>query len=46
MYILIGEGENMQDTLFWTGEDYVWTDSGDTIFLRDEKGKLVFWENY
>ena len=25
-------------------EDYVWTDTGDTLFLRDEEGKLVLWE--
>lgn len=27
-------------------EDYVWTSTGDTLFLRDEEGKLVLWENY
>jgi micrococcal nuclease len=25
-------------------ESYVWTKSGDTIFLRDDVGKLVFWK--
>lgn len=26
------------------GEDYVWTETGDTLFLRDAEGKLVLWE--
>jgi len=33
-----------------TAEDfnqtYVWTNTGDTMFLRDKKGELVLWENY
>jgi micrococcal nuclease len=40
--------ENYQVTL--TAEDfnqtYVWTNTGDTMFLRDEDGGLVLWENY
>lgn len=40
--------EDYQVTL--TAEDfnqtYVWTNTGDTMFLRDEEGKLVLWENY
>ncbi|MCK4552618.1 thermonuclease family protein [Candidatus Pacearchaeota archaeon] len=35
-----------QEEVFWRRKDYVWTDSGDTLFLRDSKGKLVLWENY
>jgi len=27
-------------------EEYVWTKTGDTLFLRDSKGKLVLWERY
>ncbi len=27
-------------------ETYVWTNTGDSLFLRDDKGKLVVWENY
>ncbi len=27
-------------------QTYVWTNTGDTMFLRDEQGKLVLWENY
>jgi len=32
--------------LFWKGKDYVWTSTGDTLFLRDDEGKLVLWEMY
>ncbi len=28
------------------GYDYVWTDTGDTIFLRDDFGDLVLWDGY
>jgi len=28
------------------GEEYVWTETGDTMFLRDEKGGLVLWKAY
>ena len=27
-------------------EEYVWTKTGDSLFLRDELGKLVLWESY
>lgn len=27
-------------------EDYVWTSTGDTLFLRDDDGRLVLWESY
>jgi micrococcal nuclease len=27
-------------------QTYVWTNTGDTMFLRDSKGDLVVWENY
>jgi micrococcal nuclease len=44
--IKVGEGQNNQNVLFWSGQDYVWTDTGDTIFLRDSDGKLVLWQSY
>lgn len=28
------------------GEKYVWTKTGDTLFLRDDEGKLVLYESY
>jgi micrococcal nuclease len=27
-------------------QEYVWTNTGDTMFLRDYKGELVLWEGY
>ena len=44
--IVIGEGINTNNRLYWSGEEYVWTESGDALFLRDEDGKLVLWESY
>lgn len=34
------------NTFYWEKEEYVWTDSGDTLFLRDSSKKLVLWKNY
>lgn len=28
------------------GKDYVWTESGDSIFIKDSLGKLVYWDYY
>ena len=44
--IIVEEGNNNEENLFWKNEEYVWTKSGDTLFLRDDKGRLVLWENY
>ncbi len=44
--IIVGEGKDNEDELFWDGQEYVWTDTGDTLFLRDGEGGLVLWENY
>jgi micrococcal nuclease len=44
--IKVGEGVDNSETLFWEGETYVWTSSGDTLFLRDEGGGLVLWEGF
>jgi hypothetical protein len=30
----------------WGGNDYVWTETGDSLFLRDEEGKLVLFYSY
>jgi endonuclease YncB( thermonuclease family) len=44
--IKVGEGADNRTNLYWRGKDYVWTDAGDTLFLRDSEGELVLWENY
>ncbi|GAH23379.1 unnamed protein product [marine sediment metagenome] len=44
--IKVGEGVNTNNKLFWTGEDYVWTRTGDSLFLRDSDGGLVLWRSY
>lgn len=28
------------------GKSYVWTKSGDSVFIRDDENKLVFWESW
>lgn len=44
--VKVGNNTNSNDILYWTGETYVWTKSGDTLFLRDDEGKLVLWYGY
>ena len=44
--IVVGDSEDTNDILFWNNEDYVWTNTGDSLFLRDRKGKLVLWRSY
>src|SRR3989344_2573578 len=44
--IIVGNGASSGNVLFWQGESYVWTPTGDTLFLRDNEGKLVLWKNY
>ncbi|MBI2004448.1 thermonuclease family protein [Candidatus Pacearchaeota archaeon] len=44
--VKVGEGTDNSEILFWKGEEYVWTKTGDTLFLRDGNGKLVLWEGY
>lgn len=41
--VIVGNKSNTDSILYWKGEDYVWTSTGDTLFLRDDKGKLVLW---
>ncbi len=35
-----------ENTLSWKGEKYVWTRTGDSLFLRDSEGALVLWKSY
>ncbi len=44
--IVIGNETNTNDILYWKKEKYVWTSTGDTLFLRDKEGRLVLWKNY
>lgn len=44
--VIVGEGVDSSSKLYWKDEDYVWTSSGDTLFLRDSENALVLWENY
>lgn len=42
--LLVGDLDNSRNILYWKNEKYVWTSTGDTLFLRDDKGKLVLFE--
>lgn len=44
--VKVGNSTGNQSILFWKGYDYVWTKSGDTLFLRDKNLDLVLWKNY
>jgi len=44
--IVVGNFTETSQKLFWKNEKYVWTKTGDTLFLRDSFGKLVLWKNY
>lgn len=43
---ILGSNEQVKITPKDFGEKYVWTNTGDTMFLRDDKEKLVLWERY
>jgi endonuclease YncB( thermonuclease family) len=43
--IIVGEGKNTNEKLYWKNQTYVWTYSGDSLFLRDAVGKLVLWDS-
>jgi micrococcal nuclease len=42
--IIVGNKTNTDDVLYWNDKEYVWTSRGDTLFLRDDEGKLVMWK--
>lgn len=44
--IVVSNKNSSSKERIWKREDTVWTDSGDTLFLRDSLGKLVLWRNY
>jgi len=43
--VIVGNESSFEDEdiLLWEDEEYVWTSTGDTLFLRDDNGKLVLW---
>jgi hypothetical protein len=41
---ILKKGESVSLNAEDFGKNYVWTNSGDTLFLRDDEGKLVLWE--
>jgi len=41
---ILESGKEIKITAEDFKQTYVWTATGDTIFLRDDKGKLVLWE--
>ena len=43
---ILESGKDVEITADDFGENYVWTSRGDTLFLRDDGGKLVLWERY
>jgi len=40
-----GEGVDKENELYW-GRGNVWNDDKDSIFIRDEKGLLVYYDSY
>ncbi|MCK9568247.1 thermonuclease family protein [Candidatus Pacearchaeota archaeon] len=44
--IVVGNSTNSGNNLYWEDETYVWTEEGDTLFLRDSEGKLVLWKYF
>jgi endonuclease YncB( thermonuclease family) len=44
--ITVGDGNDSGNVMHWRGEEYVWTSTGDTMFLRDDEGRLVLWHIY
>ena len=42
--VKVGNGSNSENLFYWKGYSYIWTNSGDTLFLRDNENKLVLWE--
>ena len=44
--IKTGKQNNVSGIIFWGKYDSVWTDTGDTLFLRDNENDLVLWYSY
>ncbi len=44
--IILNPGKEIEITAKNFNQSYVWTKTGDSVFLRDDEGKLVLWEGY
>jgi len=44
--IKVDKEEDSKSVLFWKDQAYVWTKTGDTLFLKDKQDNLVLWETY
>ncbi len=44
--VIVGNKTNTESSLYWKDYSYVWTSSGDSLFLRDKMGGLVLWSSY
>ncbi len=44
--IKVGDGNNTNKVSYWSGEEYVWTETGDSIILRDSAGGLILFKSY
>jgi micrococcal nuclease len=44
--VKVGNSTNYDNVMYWKGETYVWTKTGDTLILRDDVGNLVLWYSY
>ena len=44
--IIVSNKTNNVDNIYWKDYDYIWTSTGDSLFLRDEEGKLVLWRTF
>ena len=44
--IIVGNGQDTEEIVYWHNPTYVWTIGGDTMFLRDKEGKRVLYYHY
>ncbi|MCW4031939.1 MAG: lamin tail domain-containing protein [Candidatus Bathyarchaeota archaeon] len=44
--IYSGSDINTEDSLYWNSEDAIWNNDGDTLYLRNAEGELIFSYEY
>lgn len=44
--IYSGSGQNTEDSLYWGNQGAIWNNDGDTFYLRNEEGELIFFYEY